>query len=395
MNTYHRVFCILTTALSVTNFLACNYANRGANCDNPQAECSSDKYPEGTSRLVVDPPLGLGFACVSLGCDETQSMMLSNAGDSVVHVTDLRIVSETSDDFIVSLWRVHEDGYRIADYWPTQAHPLAIPAHERVEMRVRYKPTDIHSDAGIVRLAWFDGLNAGPLGEPSRITLPLRARTLQAASAHIESPELRFGYVELGELSQMPVRIKNISQRDSILEITRMDTSALPQGVWILPGYSPTANAGETLSIPLVYRPSTLAPSIGHLTVFTNDPSQPSLRIDVQGTSLADGQFVLSAATLPVLDIVLDDPTEPFKVTVVVQNVGGMSAIARPEVVASHIFGYDVLFPNGGVQTMVEPFGFAAFEVNFVPQSLDDSEPRIVVGDGAVVRLRPRIRVVP
>ncbi|MFZ9888088.1 MAG: hypothetical protein ACO3JL_11350, partial [Myxococcota bacterium] len=77
-----RISVVTVMALALWLAAACEQSVSGA-CEGSgpcDAGPKADAKPEPPPRLYVDPPFGIGFDCVTLGCDETQTFVVENRG---------------------------------------------------------------------------------------------------------------------------------------------------------------------------------------------------------------------------------------------------------------------------------------------------------------------------
>ena len=80
-------------------------------------------------RLFVDPPFGLGFDCVTLGCDVERRMVVENRGGGTISLALARLSVDTSTDF--SLRTAESLSRSVGEYFTEERRTL--PTRMEVE----------------------------------------------------------------------------------------------------------------------------------------------------------------------------------------------------------------------------------------------------------------------
>lgn len=298
-----------------------------------QGEACAPPPDEVAPRFFADPPFGVGFDCVTIGCDTVKPLVIENRGGGTLGIALVRPAIDSSGDFRVT----GADGETLPTGDDEAATHVLLGAGERLALSVRYTPSDGALDQGSVEVEHYDAsvfyLEAAPESEQ----LPLTARALGSAVASLPSALLDFGFVPIGSSATLEIVVDN-SGSESVLTVGPVDRE---------PGTSPVfhpptprawgerlANSGEGVRVPVVFTPSSPTAFFGALVLATNDPLQPTVRIDVQGTAIPTARL---AVVDPTGELVLAPVRagETRTGTVTVRNLGG----APLDVVASIVTG--------------------------------------------------------
>lgn len=234
-------------------------------------------------RLFVDPPFGLGFDCVTIGCDLERRMVVENRGGGTISLSLVRLSVDTSTDFTVR----------------TAAGPLPVDAASAVEITpdtplelfVRYVPSDGNADQGNVLLNWHDAKVAFDDAVLEVVELPLSTRALGDAVAVADTVRLNFGFVPVGGYASRAVSFNNAGS-DGVLSVgpVSLEDGTLP--VFIEPVAEAWgvqfANPGEAKDVVVNFRPDSVGTFTGAIMVLTNDGGAPAIRVEVAGTAVAD-----------------------------------------------------------------------------------------------------------
>ena len=106
---------------------------------------------------------------------------------------------------------------------------------------------------------------------------------------------LNFDATEIGQSSQLSVAVSNVgSQNLTISEVS------VVSGSFIASTSATSASAGGSLIVSVTYNPSSAGVETGVLTIKTNDPTRPSVSVNLQGTGLIAPlpQIALSTNTI-------------------------------------------------------------------------------------------------
>jgi hypothetical protein len=266
----------------------------------PVGECDGGACLDTTAppRLFVTPPFGLGFDCVTVGCNQTQRMTLENRGGGVVRVTRIALTSASSDDFAVEV---------------PGTPPLELTRGNPVGVTVRYQPSDAQADEGSVRITYALEPANGP--DPEPVVMALRTRSLGSPHINLPEEELNFGYVVPGENLTKTFVVENAAVAGSILAVTgaMMEDESDP-AFTVLGTFPLFANSGDSLAVRVRFAPP-LDPSSARtfrarLHLATNDGANPDVAVTLIGTG----------RTTPALDVELPG----FNLDVGAVGVGGM-----------------------------------------------------------------------
>jgi hypothetical protein len=318
------------------------------------ASCNADDEPEEPPRLFVDPPFGLGFDCVLIGCDDERSFIIENRGGGIVRIPLLRLAVDTSSDFTMR----RADGEAL----PRDAdEAVDVKPGEPLEVVVRYEPSDGTADEGTVLLDWYDGALDFDDAVVVNVELPLSTRALGSVEAAVDVERLNFGFVAVDDDAIRSFVVRNDGE-GGVLEVGPVVLAEDTPEVFFEPApgdWGPFfVNPGDEVSIPVRFAPDTADVFLGALTVPTSDGGVPALTVAVAGTAIAEPRAQLSTTTIALGDVrVGQTRTEP----VVVTNTGGAPLTIEPRVSAPTL----QLSPTGP-QT-IEPLESATFDIAWTP----------------------------
>ena len=242
-------------------------------------------------RLFVDPPFGLGYDCVTIGCDNERRLVVENRGGGTIKLALVRLSIVTSQDFVLR----SGDGNELPFNADTS---VAVTADTPLELFVRYAPTDGVDDEGSVSIDWYDGELAFEDAVLTRVELPLSTRALGDVVASLQGGRLNFGFVPVGGYASRDIVVKN----DGNGGVLSAGPVTLAEGTSTA-FFEPTAgawatqfvNPGAESRIAVHFRPDVEGVFTGSLFVQSNDGAHPALEVAVAGTALADPRAELSA----------------------------------------------------------------------------------------------------
>ena len=311
--------------------------------------------PEEPPRLFIDPPFGLGYDCVTIGCGDERTLTVENRGGGKVRLSLVRLSVDTSSDF--SLRRA-DDGALPFDETTT----VDVTPDTPLTLTVRYTPSDGNSDAGKVLVDWYDGALEFADAVVTHVELPLSTRELGGVAATLVEPRLNFGFVDVGDEGRRDIVVRN-SGDGGVLSVGPVSLEDGTAAVFVEPAPGDWGehfvNPGDELRIPVAFRPDATAAFLGALQVRTSDGATPSLRVEVAGTAVAEPRVLASTSAIAFGDIRVGvTRTE----TVTVTNIGG----APLTFVSSVASGAGVQLSSTAPVT-VAPLESASFDVAWTP----------------------------
>ena len=303
-------------------------------------------------RLYVSPPFGLGFDCITVGCDATSTMRMQNRGGGQVTITRALLTTTSSSDFEVVL---------------PQTLPVSLGPQDELSVAVHYKPTDALPDEGAVRISYSLSPAAGP--DPEPVSMALRTRSLGTPKAQVTQEELNFGYVEPGLSATQELTIENVSLTGSVLAITdtELEDGSDP-AFTVLTDLPVFVNSMESqiirvrMSVPLDLASLRVFRGVLHLQ--TNDGAHPDIPVGLIGTGRTDPSLLvdLPSNVLNVGSMAVGG--NPLSVTVRIRNVGGDQLRVEPRLVTAGGAGFSTV-PSAGLLPALGPFAWGQLTVNF------------------------------
>ena len=310
----------------------------------------------GPPRFFADPPFGVGFECVTIGCNDARPLVVENRGGGKLALALIRTTVDTSADFTLTC----KDGGPL----PLPSAQIMLGAGEKLELVVRYTPSDGVVDSGSVAFEHYDGALAFNDAAPKTDHVPLTARVFGTPAAVPDAAVIDFGFVPAGTDATLPLVVENTAT-DSILSVgpcTREDGTAREF-------HAPTprewgvhfANPGGSTSMPIVFSPRDPTVFFGAVLVDTNDPLKPGIRVPVQGTAIVDPRLAVIDPATGVLELPPmrsgDTRTRPL----VVRNLGGQPLDVHAELTAGAASGIAIDVAD---QAAIAPLATATFNVS-------------------------------
>lgn len=387
------------------------------NCLSAPGACSSvEEETKGPPRLYVDPPFGVTFDCIALGCVETRPMIIENRGGGFTRLSKARLALDASTDMQVRLYdgELTEDEMRaiyqkeralllddlplavVSDLEPidedelltdeernaileglvplsppSDDEPLLLRPNQKVTALAVYAPTDGKTDEGTYNIVWSDGSVIFADAVLQNIDLPLRTRVLGDVSSSISTPTLSFGYVPVGQTVTLPVELLNTSVGGAILAITAatFDPTTPSEYSVIFPEDTSTllANAGDTIILPVQFTPTQEGIFVGSLYIATNDPIYPTLTVPLQATSVAAPVPALlepASGQVNFGDVRLGTTREE---TIRIRNNGGTPISLTSSFVAGAEAGFSIASPTEQPLPTLNPLDEIEVAVRLTP----------------------------
>jgi len=297
---------------------ACSSATRVDCAANPQA-CKTDpsKYPP---KIYVEPPFGVGFSCVTVGCDDTRSLKISNRGGGKLNVSTARLTATSSTDFSLSFTRGAATSPMTA---PSTDAPVTLLTNQSFTMTVRYTPSDALIDTGSLRIDWYDGAKQLKDADVRQVTLAVEARQLGDATANLLTKSVNFGYVAKNQEGVQSIEIENASG-NAVLSLTGARLVDGSSNFYNLDlGASAYANPGDKVSVPVRFAPLDIDAYYGTVELTVNDPVNSILTVPLLGTSISGVLLDVREPTTGTVDFGTIRQGEAVERLMTVRNIGG------------------------------------------------------------------------
>lgn len=324
-----------------------------AACADGDPTCAPlDEGGEGP-RIYVDPPFGLGFTCVTIGCDETRTLTIENRGDAALTLSLVRLAVDASTDFGVS-----------ADL-PTPEARRDLGPGETMSVDVRYAPSDGLSDEGKLWIDWYDARLPYEEAPVVREELPLTARVIGNAAAATTGDVLDFGFAAVGQTVTREFVVVN--DGDAVLQVGPATMDPSSAAAFTTQSSAPVfVNPGEAGRVVASFTPTLADAAFGAMIVQTNDPQRSSIAVALQGTAIAEPRLALvgGGGALSFGEVRVE--TERTR-EVVVRNLGGQPLDVTPRLVTGQGAGYAVESATGDARTTIAALGQATFVVALRP----------------------------
>ena len=277
----------MVLCLTLFTINGCQEDGASVNCTTNPEKCgvNVETVP---ARLYVDPPFGLGFGCVLMGCDEAKVLTLENRGGGQLAITSVRFKDGSSGDFSFALFNDEEDPADEALPSPTIEDPLKIKDSRTKALAVTYEPTDGIADEAILIIDAHDASLPYKDSVLTTVEVPLRSRVLGSVAFAPSSEDINFGYVAPDETVEATLTLDNTSENDAVLTLAALNLTDDSDVFSFVFPENPHANPGEGIEIKLSFTPSDFQDYEGQLNVATNDTAQPLIAINLRGTAFSE-----------------------------------------------------------------------------------------------------------
>ncbi|MCC7070823.1 MAG: choice-of-anchor D domain-containing protein [Deltaproteobacteria bacterium] len=327
------------------------------------AGCKGDKCnagPQLPPRFYADPPFGIGFDCVVVGCTQEKHVIVSNRGGGKLMVSLTRLSTDSSHDFELR----RADDVEL----PDPDNQLTLNGGETVELIVSYVPTDGRPDQGAIVFEHYDGATPYLEAAPRTDEVPLTTRTLGAPVATLAAGEvLDFGFVPLGESKTMNIQVRN-DGNDAVLRVGPTSAEDESPEVFAPPSASTWgedfANPGDLVEISVTYTPTAAEASFGAVHIQTNDGANPALRVALQGTAIPTPRLALLAPGDGSLELAQVRVGEERNGSITVQNLGGQPLDVSAAIASGAEHGLTIVEPSA--LTQLAPLATGTFTVHLV-----------------------------
>ncbi len=353
-----RLLVAATVASMVATVAACP-SEVAAGCKGT----TCDTGPVLPPRFYADPPFGIGFDCVVVGCEQDKHIVVENRGGGALMVSLARLSTDTSTDFTL---RRADDGNL-----PNPDNQLTLAGGETVELVVTYVPSDGRPDEGAIVFEHYDGATPYIESTPRTDEIPVTTRSLGSAVATLSAGDvLDFGYVALGESKTLNIQVQN-DGTDAVLRVgpTSVEESSADDGspeVFAPPAPGAWgedfANPAGIVEIPVTYTPVAAEASFGAVLVQTNDGAFPSLRVALMGTAIPTPRLAVIDPMSGTLALAGTRVGVERNGTITVQNLGGQPLDVAAAITAGAELGLSLLDPPS--VTALVPLATASFTVH-------------------------------
>lgn len=355
--------------------------------------CQPDQVSANSNpaRIYVDPPFGLSFSCVLLGCNETRTMTIENKGGVVLGISRLVVDSEVDNDFAIALFEEDDLGNQNEIEIPTWDSPLLIQSGKTVQLLVQYVPADGTEDLATLLIDWYNGNQPYEDAVVETLDLNLSGRFLGDASGELVTDALNFGYTESGSEKTLELELLNTSGTDVILSLLSAQLSEDSAPVFSIdPGFTGFVNPGDTIKVPVTFRPVANEASFGTLLIESNDDNG-FYEVPLMGTAIAEARLNVIHPLGFVVDFGEVDFESLRSRTVTVRNDGGTPTSFNAAVTSGSELGFSLgladsveLGPLEATEMNVELFatqgGPLSGSVTLSSTTAENPEPAITLG---------------
>jgi Abnormal spindle-like microcephaly-assoc'd, ASPM-SPD-2-Hydin/Protein of unknown function (DUF1573) len=200
-------------------------------------------------------PTSVSFGKVGVGKQATQSISISNTGTTAVSITQA-----TFSNSQFSL--------------PGATFPMSMATGQSSNLTVAVTPTSSGTITGTLTVLGSDGSSSATLNLSATAVTP-------GAQISLNSTTVQFGTVSVGSTGNANLTISNTGGSDltiSVIAITGAEFGAT--GI----ATPKTISAGQSVPVALTFKPTTAGAVTGSLTITSNDPTNPTTTVTLDGT---------------------------------------------------------------------------------------------------------------
>lgn len=358
-----RSWFVVVAALGMVGLAACEQEVASPGCEG--GSCPKDEEPV-PARLYVDPPFGVGFDCVAVGCDDVRVFRLENRGDGEAVVTLVRLSVDSSTELSVAMGAPEGEQ---APSFPTVEQPLSLGKGDSVEVHVRYQPDDADTDQGELWIDWYDGKTAYEDAVVQRVEMPILTRVLGSPEAEQGATDLNFGFVALGESRTLYIEVTNAAEGSAVLELQPPQLAPGSDYEFSLgtDGAPIYVNPGETTQIPVTFAPTATDWFQGLVYIPTNDGARPQLAVTLRGTAIRDPFLSVEEPADWLVDFGNVRVGNTGTRQVVLRNLGGQPLQVTASLPDGAGLGFTTPIPLDVPLPAIPPLGYVRFDVSSAP----------------------------
>ena len=200
-------------------------------------------------------PTSVSFGKVGVGKQATQSISISNTGTTTASITQATF---SNPQFSL----------------PGATFPMSMATGQSSNWTVAVTPTSAGTITGTLTVLGSDGSSSATLNLSATAVTP-------GAQISLSSSAVQFGTVSIGSTGNANLAISNTGGSDlsiSVISITGPEFG--------LTGISTpkTISAGQSVPVALTFKPTAAGALSGSLTITSNDPTNPTMTVSLNGT---------------------------------------------------------------------------------------------------------------
>lgn len=294
----------------------------------------------GITPALCAIPSAVDFGAVALGGFAERTVTLESCGEAPVDIRALEL--GTNPEFSIP---------------NSPMSPQTLPPGARVDVVLRYSPTDAGSDQDRLRVV---------SSLPDTI-VPLAGRA--ATCDIVVTPLLvNFGGVSINGSRQRSVLVQNNGDASCTVNAIALTSGTSSEFSLVSPPATPASLAPAiSMTIAVEYRPADTGSDTGRLRITNTDPAEPSIDVSLEGRRLGLGECALEAQPDPVtFGAVALGATQ--SISVQIRNTGGsLCTITRADLSPSGPRDFQAVpdtFP-----WLIPANGTHDIEVRFTPRS--------------------------
>ncbi|MBI2373718.1 MAG: choice-of-anchor D domain-containing protein [Deltaproteobacteria bacterium] len=221
---------------------------------------------EGVDADLEIEPLALSFGGLHVGQAQTKAFFVKNIGGVTHQLTTLVFLSSSST--IAGELSITSS---------TAPTPISLAPSERIQIDVRYVPTDARADTDRV-VVESTGLRATAFVDITAIADPAPTPRIVVTP----SP-LAFGQVEVGQTKPLNVRIENQGNADFTLTSITIEPAGAPFSSMGAPADGSVFPPSDAEVFPVEFAPVRSGAAAAELVVKSTDPANPEIRVPLTG----------------------------------------------------------------------------------------------------------------
>ncbi|TNE49579.1 MAG: choice-of-anchor D domain-containing protein [Deltaproteobacteria bacterium] len=289
------------------------------------AGCDCENVQVGQQPKLQVEPKAVVFPVIGVGNEKTQEVRLTNVGAKDLEITSIQLDPDGDPSYTLT----------------TKIElPLVLKPEGSTVLSVKFKPTAAGQPQSAI---WIDSNDT----EQARTLVPIRT-VGNAPRIQVKPPALDFGFVDTNQTETRMATITNVgsatlSLNKLYIQASDKDFTLADQG-----GTWPLSLAPQkSIQVKVAYRPSNPGADIGELWIESDDPSQPKVRVLLQGQR--------SEPNISVNPVVLDfggvPPGKPKNLPLIIANKGGaLLTVSKIEKEAGSSADFSFIVPSIPIQ---------------------------------------------
>ncbi len=224
---------------------------------------------QGVDSDIEVEPLTLVFSGLHVGQTQTKSFYVKNVGERSHEITSLVFQSSSST--------IAGELSLTSSTSTTSTTPLTLQPSERIQVDVKYVPSDARSDTDRV-VVESTGLRA-----PVEVEITASADPAPTPRIVVSPSPLDFGQVEVGQTKPLNLKIENLGNAAFTLVSIVIEPAGSAFSAMGAPADGTVFPPNDSEVFPVEFAPTSASSAAAELVVRSDDPMSPEVRVPLSG----------------------------------------------------------------------------------------------------------------